>query len=75
MTAPRTDAASRDAALATRLEELILDLSRIRLRVETLGLSPSPALQDLSAHLTLASMAALRLRFRPGEDDIVVEDA
>lgn len=73
MNAPQSGDGSREAAAA--IEEVILDLSRIRLRVEGLGLPPSQALQDLSAHLLLASMAALRMRFPPAEDEIIVEDA
>lgn len=73
MNAPRSGDGPRETAAA--IEEVILELSRIRLRVEALGLPPSQALQDLSAHLLLASMAALRMRFPPGEDDIVAEDA
>jgi hypothetical protein len=62
-----------DAALAAAVEEVISDLSRLRARIDSLGLPLSEARTELSTHLTLASMAALRLRFSQGEDDVVAE--
>lgn len=62
-----------EAALAASIEEVISDLSRLRARIDALGLPANDARTELSTHLTLASMAALRLRFAQGEDDVVAE--
>jgi hypothetical protein len=72
---PRADVAdTADPALASAVEQLISDLSRLRARIDSLGLPASDARHELSTHLALASMAALRLRMRPSEDDLLIED-
>ena len=48
------------------IDEIVAELSRIRLLAESLGPQTSEAQRDLATHLTLASMAALRLRFANG---------
>ncbi|MBS0384889.1 MAG: hypothetical protein JSS00_06025, partial [Proteobacteria bacterium] len=48
-------------------ERIIEDLSRLRERVDALDLEPTPVQYELTNHLTLASVAALRLRFMPSD--------
>jgi hypothetical protein len=66
--------ATADPALAAAVEQLISDLSRLRARIDALGLPANDACHELSTHLALASMAALRLRLRSCEDDLLIED-
>lgn len=74
MARPRPENENADPAVAAAIEELISDLSRLRARVDELRLPDREARQDLINHLMLASMAAMRLRFRGGDDDLIVED-
>jgi hypothetical protein len=64
-----------DPAVASAIDEIVAELSRLRSRIDALGLPASDAHAELTTHLTLASMAALRLRFNRGEDDIFAEDS
>lgn len=70
---PANPGKESDAAIAASIEEVISDLSRLRARIDSLDLPSTDAKSDLSTHLTLASMAALRLRFSQGEDDLIIE--
>lgn len=60
--------------LDSALERIVSDISQIRSRLERLELPEGDAKQKLLDHLGLASSAALRLRFKSGEDDIIVLD-
>jgi hypothetical protein len=70
MTQPKSQL---DAELAAAIEDVISELSRLRSRIDELPLPANKARDELATHLTLASMAALRLRFSHDEDDVVAE--
>ena len=65
--APSPPPALRGAKSNAELERIIDDISRLRDRVEALHIEQSPVRNDLTNHLTLASVAALRLRFVPND--------
>jgi hypothetical protein len=56
-----------EARLHAELERIIEDLSRLRERLDALDLEWTPIQHELTNHLTLASVAALRLRFMPDD--------
>jgi hypothetical protein len=60
--------------LDAALERVVSDISQIRSRLEALDLPEGEAKQKLLDHLGLATSAALRLRFKSGEDDLIVLD-
>jgi hypothetical protein len=64
---PSPPPALRSAKLNAELERIIEDLSRLRDRVEALDIEQTQVRHDLTNHLTLASVAALRLRFMPND--------
>lgn len=59
--------------LDTALEGIVADISRLRSLADAMDL-PNDAKAKLLDHLSLASTAALRLRFKSGEDDIIAID-
>ncbi|HRK63508.1 MAG TPA: hypothetical protein PLN53_03890 [Terricaulis sp.] len=61
--------------LDSALERIVADISQIRSRLEGLDLPEGDAKQKLLDHLGCASSAALRLRFKSGEDDLIVLDS